>query len=129
MTGENFEYAIKKDVRNNPIVREIDRERHIEMLRTTLVGVFVVSVLVFFVWRRSTLLTHGYEVGTIQSEIVALEKENRERVVQITMLRRPSRIEPLARKLGMVTPGPDDQGVIERVVPSPPPPRTVVARR
>jgi len=26
MTGETFEYAIKKDVRNNPIVREIDRD-------------------------------------------------------------------------------------------------------
>ena len=24
-----FEYAIKKDVRNNPIVREVDRERHV----------------------------------------------------------------------------------------------------
>ena len=24
MTGETFEYAIKKDVRNNPIVREVD---------------------------------------------------------------------------------------------------------
>ena len=28
MTTETFEYAIKKDVRNNPIVREIDRERN-----------------------------------------------------------------------------------------------------
>ena len=24
----DFEYAIKKDVRNNPIVREVDGERH-----------------------------------------------------------------------------------------------------
>ena len=34
MTAETFEYAIKKDVRNNPIVREVDRERHREMCRS-----------------------------------------------------------------------------------------------
>ena len=34
MTGETFEYAIKKDIRNNPIVREVDRERHREMWRS-----------------------------------------------------------------------------------------------
>ena len=27
MSGVDFEYAIKKDVRNNPIVRELDEER------------------------------------------------------------------------------------------------------
>jgi hypothetical protein len=47
MTGESFEYAIKKDVRNNPIVREVDRERHREMWRSGMVGLFLVGVLVF----------------------------------------------------------------------------------
>jgi len=46
MSGE-FEYAIKKDVRNNPIVREVDRERHLEMWRSVAVGVFLVAVLLF----------------------------------------------------------------------------------
>ncbi len=45
MTGEAFEYAIKRDVRNNPIVREVDRERHRDMFRSTGVGVFLVVVL------------------------------------------------------------------------------------
>ena len=47
MTAETFEYAIKKDVRNNPIVREVDRERHREMWRSTLIGAFLVLVLLF----------------------------------------------------------------------------------
>ena len=32
-------------------------------------------------------------------------------------------------RLHMVTPGPDDAAVIERVVPTAPPPKSVVARR
>jgi hypothetical protein len=32
--GLDFEYAIKKDVRNNPIVREIDEERQRQLWRT-----------------------------------------------------------------------------------------------
>ena len=43
MTAETFEYAIKKDVRNNPIVREIDRERNREMVRSVGVGVFLAT--------------------------------------------------------------------------------------
>jgi len=45
MTGETFEYAIKKDVRNNPIVREIDRDRHRELWRAAMLGVVLVAVL------------------------------------------------------------------------------------
>ena len=36
--AETFEYAIKKDVRNNPIVREVDRDRHREMWRSAGAG-------------------------------------------------------------------------------------------
>ena len=45
--AEAFEYAIKKDVRNNPIVREIDSERHREMWRSVAVGLLLVSVVLF----------------------------------------------------------------------------------
>ena len=40
---KHFEYAIKKDVRNNPIVREVDRERHRELWRSVGIGAFLVS--------------------------------------------------------------------------------------
>ena len=99
MSGE-FEYAIRKDVRNNPIVREVDRERHLEMWRSVAVGVFLVAVLLFSAWQHFELLRHGY------------------------------RIERLAmQRLGMVAPKADDATVIERVTSTPPPPKSVVARR
>ena len=55
---------------------------------------------------------------------------NRHLRLEIETLRSPARIERLATgRLHMVAPGPEDASVIERVIPAPPPPRSVVARR
>ena len=67
--GETFEYAIKKDVRNNTIVREVDRDRHREMWRSLILGVFLVSVLLFWAWQHFELLRHGYRLEPAPSAI------------------------------------------------------------
>lgn len=130
MTDETFEYAIKKDVRNNPIVREVDRERNREMWNSVGVGVFLVLVLLFSAWQHFELLRHGYRLEEMQRERAAEAEINRHLRLEIETLRSPERIERLATgSLQMVPPGPDDATVIERVVAPPPPPHAVVARR
>jgi cell division protein FtsL len=130
MTAETFEYAIKKDVRNNPIVREVDRERHREMWRSTLVGVFLVLVLLFSAWQHFELLRHGYRLEQMQRERANEEAINRHLRLEIETLRSPARIERMATgRLRMVAPSVEDAIVIERVVQAPAPPRSVVARR
>ena len=130
MTAETVEYAIKKDVRNNPIVREVDRERHRDMWRSALVGGFLVVVLLFSAWQHFELLRHGYRLEQMQRERAAEEEINRHLRLEIETLRSPSRIERLATgRLRMVAPQPDEAEVIERVIPVPAPPRSVVARR
>lgn len=130
MQAEGFEYAIKKDVRNNPIVREIDLDRQREMWRAVAIGVFLVSVLLFSAWQHFELLRHGYRLEQMQKERAAEAEINRHLRLEIETLRSPARIERLATgRLHMVSPGPDDASVIERVLPSAPPPRSVVARR
>jgi len=130
MTGESFEYAIRKDVRNNPIVREVDRDRHREMWRSVGLGVFLVAALIFFVWRQVELLQHGYEVSELRDERIAQEKVNDSLRVTLASLKAPSRIEELAtRKLRMIVPGPEDQGVIELVIVDEGPDSSVLARR
>jgi cell division protein FtsL len=128
--AEAFEYAIKKDVRNNPIVRELDRERQREMFRSVAIGVFLVCVLLFSAWQHFELLRHGYRLEQMQKERAAEEEINRHLRLEIETLRSPARIERLATdRLHMVAPGPDEASVIERVLPTTPPPRSVVARR
>jgi cell division protein FtsL len=128
--SDAFEYAIRKDVRNNPIVREVDEERHREMWRSAGVGLFLVIVLLFSAWQHFELLRHGYRLEEMQRERAEEEEIARHLRLEIETLRSPARIERLAtRQLRMVTPGPGDAEIIPRVVAPEPPPRSVVARR
>ena len=130
MVTETFEYAIKKDVRNNPIVREIDRNHRRDMWYSVGVGVVLVGMLLFSAWQHFELLRHGYRVEQMQKERAKEAEINRHLRLEIETLRSPARIEQLAvGQLQMVAPGPADAAVIERVSPSAPPPRSVVARR
>jgi cell division protein FtsL len=130
MSGIDFEYAIKKDVRNNPIVREVDEARQRQLLQTVAIVGFLSLVILFSAWQRFTLVGHGYEMQLMQRERAEQEEINRHLRLEIETLRSPARIERLATgRLQMVAPGPDDAAVIERVIPAAPPPRSVVARR
>ncbi len=130
MATDTFEYAIKKDVRNNPIVREVDQNRQREMVRLIVVGTVAVTLLLFSAWQHFELLRHGYRVEVMQRERAAEGEINRHLRLEIETLRSPSRIEQLAtERLRMVSPGPGDASVIERVRPSAPPPKSVIARR
>jgi len=130
MIGEAFEYAIKKDVRNNPIVREIDRDRHREMWRAASLGMFLVCVLLFWAWQHFELLRHGYRFEQMQRDRAAELEVNRHLRLDIDTLRSPVRIERLAiGQLHMVAPGPNEATVIERVLPASAAPRSAVALR
>ncbi len=128
--AEPFEYAIKKDVRNNPIVREVDEARHRELWKSVALAAFLVVVLLFSAWQHFELLRHGYRVEQMQRERAAEEEAARQQRLAIDTLRSPKRIEALAtRRLRLVAPSKDEAIVIERVVPSEPPSSSVVARR
>jgi cell division protein FtsL len=130
MTTETFEYAIKKDVRNNPIVREIDRERNREFVRSVAIGVFLVSVVLFWAWQQFEIRRNGYRLEQVQQERAIEADVNRHLRLEKQTLQAPERIERIALgRLRMVAPRPEDSSVIERVVETPPPPRSVVASR
>jgi cell division protein FtsL len=128
MSDENFEYAIRKDVRNNPIIREVDRERHRELARNIAVVVFLVGVALFSAWQHFEQLRYGYELEQAERERAAEAELNGHLRLEVETLSAPERIERLATgRLGMVEPAPADTAVIERVAPPPPP--SVVAQR
>jgi cell division protein FtsL len=129
MSAIEFEYAIRKDVRNNPIVREVDEARQRELWRTVGIGVFLVGLLLFSAWQHFELLRHGYRIERMQQERAAQEEINRHLKLEIETLRAPQRIERIAvDKLHMVAPSSGEAIIIERVA-APEPPRGVVASR
>lgn len=127
---EPFEYAIKKDVRNNPIVREVDDAREREQWKWLAMGAFLVTVMLFSAWQHWLLRQHGYDIEATQRALAAEEREERHLSLRIEELRSPKRIEGLATEtLDMVQPALRDAIVIERVQPVEPPASSVVAAR
>jgi cell division protein FtsL len=130
MSNVDIEYQIRKDVQNNPIVREIDHQRHREMWRWMLIGGFLVGVILFSAWQHFVLLRHGYQVEAMQRQRAEQEEINRKLRLEIETLTSPTRIEQIAtEKLHMVPASPETSVVIERVPPSAPAGRAVVASR
>jgi cell division protein FtsL len=130
MSGIDFEYAIKKDVRNNLIVREVDDERQRQVWRSLGIGGFLVIVILFSAWQHFELLQHGYKIQRMQQQRAVQEEINRHLRLEIETLRSPVRIERIATKdLHLVAPGRDQAIVIERVTSSAPPEKSIVAAR
>lgn len=127
---EAFEYAIKKDVRNNPIVREVDERRQRELWQSAIVGLFFVLVALFSAWQHFELLRHGYRLEQMQRERADEEEIGRHLHLEIETLRAPKRIEQLAvERLHLMAPGPGQAIVIERAIAPEPPDKTIVASR
>jgi cell division protein FtsL len=130
MSATDFEYAIKKDVRNNPIVREVDEARQRQLWRSVAIGALLVLVLLFSAWQHFELVRHGYLMERLQQERGAEEEINRHLKLEIATLSSPSRIEHIATKeLRLVEPKADQAIVIERVATPSPPAKSIVAAR
>lgn len=130
MSGMDFEYAIKKDVRNNPIVREVDQERQRQLWKTVGISAVLVVVLLFSGWQHFELVRYGYESQRLKDELAEEEAINRRLRLEAETLRSPARIErEAARRLGLVQPTAGQAIVIERVVQPAAPAKSVVATR
>ena len=129
MSAVDFEYAIKKDVRNNPIVREVDEARQRQLWRSFGIGGILVVVLLFSTWQHFELVDHGYKLQRLEKERAAEVEINRHLTLQVETLRSPERIESIARKLNLVAPTRETAIIIERAAPSAPPDRSALASR
>jgi cell division protein FtsL len=129
MSGADFEYAIKKDVRNNPIVREVDEARQRQIRRSLWIGGLLVAVMLFSAWQNAALLQQGYQLQRLREQAAAEEAIKRRLLLEIEVLRAPQRIEALAKRMKLVAPSRDQAIVLERVTPAVPPDKSVVAAR
>ena len=130
MSAQDFDRVIKKDIRNNPIIREIDQTRQRELRRSAVIGVFLVAVLLFSAWQHFGLRQHGYRIEEMQQERAQELEINRHLKLEIETLQSPKRIEQIAiEQLNLVAPSSDEAIVIERVIPATQPDLSIVATR
>ena len=123
----DVEYAIKKDIRNNPVVREIDEAQRREFLRTLTNVALIVGMLLFAAFQHFKITNNGYAVAKLEEQRAAEESLNRQLRLELEMWRAPQLIETRALdELHMVWPTSKDTLIIERA-PSAIPAKTIVA--
>jgi hypothetical protein len=125
----DFEYAIKMDVRNNPIVREIDETRQRELWRWMLVGVLLVAVVLFSLWQRFSVMRIGADIERMQHALQEEREVGSQLRLEVETLSSPRRIERLAsaRPLYMTMPDRKSTWILERATTAAPPPGAVVS--
>ena len=114
----DVEYAIKKDIRNNPVVREVDLQQKREFRRSVGLAAVIVGMLLFSAWQHFEVLRGGYAVEKLRQTEIEMQANNRRLRLQLDQLQAPALVEGRARgELHMITPSPKDTIVIERVTP------------
>ena len=123
-----LEYAIKKDIRNNPLVREVDVQQKREFRRMLVMAGLIVAMLLFSAWQHYEVVRGGYEMEKVRTKLAEEESLNRKLRLERETQRRPQELEERAeRLLQMQLPSERNTLVIERVR-SAKPGKTIVAQ-
>jgi cell division protein FtsB len=126
----DLEYAIKSDIRNNPVLRETDGRERREFRRIVLLASLAVGFVLFSAWQHFETLRYGYSIEQLRQDRQYEETVNRQLRLNIETLRAPQKLEERARReLGLVAPTAADTVVIERTYLSAPSPGVVARAR
>ncbi len=123
----DLEFAIKQDIRNNPVVREVDADQKRDFVRMLAWAAVMVAMLLVALAPKFTSVTTGYRVEDLKDELAREDALYRRYRLELEQLLRPQLLQQRAAALGLVEPTEGDTLVLERVPPSTPPDRAIVA--
>ena len=110
----DLEFAQKQEVRNNPVVRDVDPQQRRAFRRTLLLAAGVVAMLLFSAWQQVTVTNMGFAIEDLRRREAQEQAVQRQILLEREMRRSPRQIE--ARATGELRMAPPvDTIVIERV--------------
>jgi hypothetical protein len=116
----DLEFAIKKDIRNNPIVREVDVQQKREFRQTLGIVALVVAMILFWAWPHMQVVRRASQIEHLKQERQAAEARNRHLRVELATVSAPQMVDARARRRGLVTPTEKETVIVERVQPARP---------
>ena len=125
----DLEFAIKQDIRNNPVVREVDAVQRREFFRLLGGAAAVLVMLLLVLWPRFSQQRQSYRLEDLRREIEIEKELQRKYTLELETMQSPQELERRASALGMIVPSEHDTLVLDRVAPSPRPNRGIVAAR
>lgn len=122
------EIYIVRQIDNTRLTKEFDYRRTKECLWLMSLGIFCLLIFLFLAWQHFAVIRDGYQGELLKREVSQLSEENSQLVLERASLRRPERIDLIARReLGLCAPAHDQIVVLSTPFPSEPP-ATLLAR-
>jgi hypothetical protein len=110
-----LEYAVKKDIRNNSVVRKADARQRTELQRVVAMAGLVVLMLLFSAWQHFGRLAATKNVEQLRADYAREQAANRQLRLNLERLRTPEALTPKAERLGLRPGTLAETVVIERI--------------
>jgi cell division protein FtsL len=104
--GPTPEALFAKRIDNSRLVKANDPTRGREMRSFAYAMAFLLSLVMVYGWQHFSAIECGYRIGTERQQMQALEEQNRELRLTQAQLADPTRIDAMARNLGLAAPRP-----------------------
>jgi len=108
------EFAVRRDIRNNPVLREVDSRHRGELHRYMLLVALGVVLFLFSAWQRASVIQNLKDIEELKKAKAQEEIANRHLRLNLEMLSSPQRVEREALELGLRPPLLSETLVIER---------------
>ncbi|MGA7522284.1 MAG: cell division protein FtsL [Acidobacteriaceae bacterium] len=104
--GPTPEALFTKRIDNSRLVKANDPAREHEMRTFAIAMVFLLSLILMYGWQHFSAIECGYNLQSEKQQMQTLEEQNRDLRLTAAQLADPSRIDTLARNLGLTAPHP-----------------------
>jgi cell division protein FtsL len=104
--GPTPEALFTKRIDNSRLVKANDPARGREMRSFACAMAFLLSLVMVYGWQHFSAIECGYRLETARQQMQALEEQNRELRLTEAQLADPSRIDTMAKNLGLSAPRP-----------------------
>jgi cell division protein FtsL len=100
-----YRFLMSKSIRNEQLVRELDRRRHRELVMVALTGLVLTLAVIAYAWPHFEMIRLGYRMEELRQRQEELVKTKRHLELQRATELAPARIERVALdELGMSYP-------------------------
>jgi|SRR5215472_13931786 len=106
VAGITPEFYFQKTIDNSRLIKISDpqRRREIRMFSACVAALFL--LMMFYAWQHFSSIEYGYRIEAQKAERDRLVEMNRTLKLEAASLRDPSRIDALARQMGLESPEP-----------------------
>jgi cell division protein FtsL len=104
--GPTPEALFTKRIDNSRLVKAADPAHAREMRSFACAMAFLLSLALIYGWQHFSSIEYGYRLEAQKQQVQQLEEQNRELRLTAAQLAEPSRIDTMARNLGLTAPHP-----------------------